>query len=140
MAQYSYNNIQVVATNNNVAFNNGDMCCTKGLITHSDGSGIFRIKGAANSCRPMYEIQFTSNIAIQSGTVQPISVALTQNGEIRNNAVATVTPLAVGSYNNVNINLQIEIPCGCCDTIAVRNISGVPIDAVNSNIIIKRIA
>lgn len=140
MAQYSFDNIQEVASNNNIVFYNGDMCCNKGIITHTNGSGIFRIKGANNSCRTIYEAQFTSNIAIQSGTVQPISVALTQNGEIKNNAVATVTPLSVGSYNNVNISLQIEIPCGCCDTIAIRNISNVPIRAVNSNIIIKRIA
>ena len=85
---------------------------------------------------------FNANIAITTGgTVEPISVAITQNGETLNNAVATVTPAATGDFWNVSIATFIEIPCGCCDTISVKNISATTgIDAVNSNLIIDRVA
>jgi hypothetical protein len=87
-------------------------------------------------------VQFNANIAITTGgTVEPISVAITQNGETLNNAVATVTPVAIGDFWNVSIATFIEIPCGCCDTISVKNISATTgIDVVNSNLIIDRVA
>lgn len=137
--EYSYPLVQTVADGENVLFLNGDRCCKKGLINHNDSSGIFRLKGTG--CKAIYKVQFVGNIAVATGgTVGAISVAITQNGEVLRNAVATVTPAAVGAFNNVTVSTFIELPCGCCDTITVENISGTPIDVINANIIIDRVA
>ena len=140
--EYSYPTVQVVAEDENVLFLNGNRCCRKGYIMHNDNSGIFRLKGVSNCCKTIYRVQFNANIAISAGgVVAPISVALVQNGEVLRNAVATVTPAAVGDFFNVSISTFIELPCGCCDTISVRNITDdTSIDVINANIIIDRVA
>jgi hypothetical protein len=109
---------------------------------HNDSSGVFRVKGVSNCCKTIYKLHFNANIAIATGgTVEPISVALTQNGEVLRNAVATVTPAAVGDFWNVSLETFIELPCGCCDTITVRNISDTTaIDVINANAVIDRVA
>lgn len=140
-AEYSYTTVQTVAENENVLFTNGDRCCRKNLITHNDGSGIFRLKSASNICKTVYRVQFNANIAVTSGgTVGPISIALLQNGEILRNAVATVTPAATEDFFNISVSTFIEIPCPCCDTISVENISATSIDVINANIIFDRVA
>lgn len=141
-AEYSYPLVQTVAVDENVLFLNGNRCCKKGYIVHNDSSGIFRIKGDPRSCRTIYNVHFNANIAIaEGGTVEPISVALTQNGEVLRNSIATVTPAATGDFWNVGFETFIELPCGCCDTISIENISATTaIDVINANIIIDRIA
>ena len=139
-AEYSYPVVQTVASGENVLFLNGSRCCKRGLITHTDNSGIFRIKGVPGCCSTIYEVHFNANVAIsEDGTVEPISVALVQNGESLRNAIATVTPAAIGDFWNVSIDALIELPCGCCDTISLRNISETTdIDVINANIIIDK--
>jgi hypothetical protein len=138
--EYSYPLVQTVDVDENVLFLNGNRCCKKGLVQHNDSSGIFRLKGV-NGCRTIYKVHFNGNIAITTGgTVEPISVALTQNGEVLRNAVATVTP-AIGDFWNVSFETFIEIPCGCCDTISIQNISATTgIDVINANLVIDRVA
>lgn len=140
--EYSYPLAQTVEVDENILFLNGNRCCKKGLIMHNDASGVFRVKGVSNCCKTIYKVHFNANIAIaEGGTVEPISVALTQNGEVLRNAVATVTPAAIGDFWNVSLETFIELPCGCCDTITVRNISDTTaIDVENANIIIDRVA
>ena len=140
--EYSYPLQQLVDVDENVLFLNGNRCCKKGLIMHNDNSGVFRVKGVSNCCKTIYKMHFNTNIAIATGgTVEPISVALVQNGEVLRNAVATVTPVAIGDFWNVSFETFIELPCGCCDTISVRNISDTTaIDVINANIVIDRVA
>ena len=140
--EYSFITTQSVDVDENILFLNGNRCCKKGLIMHNDSSGVFRVKGVANSCKTIYKVHFNANIAIATGgTVEPISVALTQNGEVLRNAVATVTPAAIGDFFNVSLETFVELPCGCCDTITVRNISDTTaIDVINANIVIDRVA
>ena len=140
--EYNYVTTQVVAEDENVLFLNGNRCCRKGLITHNDNSGIFRLKGVSNCCKTIYRVQFNANIAISAGgVVAPISVALVQNGEVLRNAVATVTPAAVGDFFNVSITTFVDIPCGCCVTVSVENTSDTTaIDVTNANIIFERVA
>ena len=140
--EYTYPLVQTVAVDENVLFLNGNRSCRKGLILHNDSSGIFRVKGVSNCCKTIFKVHFNANIAISAGgTVEPISVALVQNGEILRNAVATVTPAAIGDFWNVSIETFIELPCGCCDTISIRNISDTTsIDVINANIVIDRVA
>ena len=141
-AEYSMTAIQTVAVDENVLFNNGCRACRKGFIQHRDDSGIFFLKGASNGCKAVYRVTFNGNIAIaEGGTVEPISIALTINGEKLGNALATVTPAAIGDFFNVSVTTFIEIPCGCCVTVSVENVSDTTdIDLTNGNIIFDRVA
>lgn len=141
-AEYSYIPVQTVAEDENILFLDGDRACKKGLITHRSGAGIFRLKGSNNGCKAIYRVTFNANIAVaEGGTVAPISIALQEDGETLGNAVATVTPAAVGDFFNVSLSTFIVIPCGCCVTVSVENITdGTAIDVQNANIIIDRVA
>lgn len=140
--EYSYVPLQTVAEEANILFLDGNRACKKGYITHRDSSGVFRLKGANNACKTIYRVSFNANIAVaEGGTVGPISVALQEDGETLGNAVAIVTPAAIGDFFNVSLSTFISIPCGCCVTISVENISdGTAIDVTNANIIIDRVA
>ena len=141
-AEYSNIALQTVAVDDNVLFNNGNRACRKGFISHRDDSGIFFLKGATNSCKAIYKVHFDGNIAIATGgTVEPISVAITINGEPLGNATAIATPAAIGNFWNVSITTFIDIPCNCCVTVSVENTSDTTaIEVTNANIIFERVA
>lgn len=144
-AEYSYPLSQVIAEDENIIFLDGDRACRKGYITHRSGSGVFRLKGAGNACKTVYRVTFNANIAVapaaDGGVLGAISVALQEDGETLQNAVATVTPAAIGDFFNVSLTTFIVIPCGCCVTVSVENISdGTAIEVENANIIIDRVA
>lgn len=138
-AEYSFVPVQTVAEDENILFTDGDRACKKGFITHRSGSGVFRLKGTG--CRAIYKVEFNANIAVATGgTVGPISVALQEDGETIGNAVAIVTPAAVGDFFNVSLSTFVYIPCNCCVTVSVENTSGTPIDVSNANIVFERVA
>lgn len=144
-AEYSYPLSQVIAEDENIIFLDGERACRKGYITHRSGSGVFRLKGAGNACKTVYRVTFNANIAVapaaDGGVLGPISVALQEDGETLTNAVAVVTPAAIGDFFNVSVSTFIIIPCGCCVTVSVENISdGTAIEVENANIIIDRVA
>ena len=141
-AEYSNVALQTVAVDDNVLFSNGNRACRKGFISHRDDSGIFFLKGATNGCKAIYQVHFDGNIAIATGgTVEPISVAITINGEALGNATAIATPAAIGDFWNVAITTFIDVPCGCCVTVSVENTSDTTaIDVTNANIIFERVA
>ena len=150
-AEYSYPLVQTVAEDENIIFLDGDRCCKKGYITHRSGSGVFRLKGAGNACKTVYRVTFNANIAVNAaddgGVVGPISVAIQEDGETLQNAVATVTPTVAEAFFNVSLSTFIIIPCGCCVTVSVENVSvgaagaaGSAIDVTNANIIFDRVA
>ena len=141
-AEYSRIDLQTVDVDGNIIFNNGNRACHKGFISHRDDSGIFFLKGSNNGCKAVYRVTFDGNIAIATGgTVEPISVALTINGEALGNATAIVTPAAIGDFFNVSIATFVDIPCGCCVTVSVENTSETTdIDITNANIIFDRVA
>lgn len=144
-AEYSYIPEQTVAEDENILFLDGERSCRKGYVTHRANSGVFRLNGANNTCKTIYRVTFNANIAVapadEGGVLGPISVALKEDGETVGNAVATVTPAAIGDFFNVSFSTFIIIPCGCCVTISVENISdGTAIDVENANIIIDRVA
>ena len=146
-AEYSYPLTQNVAVNENIVFLNGDRCCKKGFIVHNDASSVFRLKGICKNCAPraIYKVNFHANVAVapadDGGVLEPIVIALSQNGETARNTVSVVTPAAIGDQWVVNFETLIELPCGCCDTISVRNISATTaIEVENANILFERIA
>ena len=142
MAEYSFVPVQTVEVDDNVFFTDGSRACRKGFIQHRENSGLFFLKGSNNGCKAMYRVTFDGNIAIaEGGTVEPISVALTINGEALGNATAIVTPAAIGDFFNVSISTFIDVPCGCCVTVSVENTSDTTaIDVQNANIIFERVA
>ena len=140
--EYSRIDLQTVSVDENVVFMDGDRACRKGYVSHRTGSGIFFLKGSNNGCKAVYRVTFDGNIAIATGgTVEPISVALTINGEALGNATAIVTPAAIGDFFNVSITTFVDIPYSCCVTVSVENTSETTdIDITNANIIFDRVA
>lgn len=141
-AEYNKIELQTVEENENILFLDGNRSCTKGLISHRAGSGVFRLKGASNACKTIYRVTFNANIAVaEGGTVGEISVSLKEDGEIIGNATAKVTPTAAEAFFNASFSTFIVIPCGCCVTVSVENTSdGTAIDVANANIIFDRVA
>ena len=141
-AEYSYVPLQTIGVDENVTFMDGDRACRKGYISHRSGSGIFFLKGSNNGCKAVYRVTFNANIAVaEEGTLEPISIALTINGEALGNATAIVTPAAIGDFFNVSVSTFVDIPCGCCVTVSVENTSETTdIDVTNANIIFDRVA
>ena len=142
MAEYSAVALQTVDVDNNIIFANSFRACRKGFIEHRNDSGLFFLKGATNCCKAIYKVHFDGNIAIATGgTVEPISVAITINGEPLGNATAIATPAAIGDFWNVSITTFIDVPCGCCVTVSVENTSDTTaIEVTNANIIFERVA
>lgn len=119
--------------------------CNKGYIMHREGAGIVTLRGIVNNpcgCYARYQVTFNGNIAIPTGgTVGEISVAIAIQGEPDGASLAAITPAAVAQYNNVTSTTQIDVPRGCCFTIAVENTSSTaePILVRNANLVVSRI-
>lgn len=110
-------------------------------IVHRDGAGIVTLRGLTNQCRARYKVSFGANISIPTGgTVGAISVALSVNGETLNSALAIITPAAVEQYGNIFVAVNIDVPRGCCVTVAAENTSTQAINIANANMIVERVA
>ena len=68
------------------------------------------------------------------------SIALAVDGEALGSATATVTPAAVENFFNVSAFAYVNVPRGCCTTIAVKNINTQTIELSNANLIVERVA
>ena len=145
MAEYTYNQIQLVEPNQNVTLNNS-IKCNKGYVLHREESGIVTLRGIVNNpncCFARYQVTFNGNIAVPvGGTVGPIAVALAIDGEPIQTSKAIVTPAAVDQYFNVTSTAIIMVPRGCCFNVAVENVSSgaVAINVQNANLTVSRIA
>ena len=79
--------------------------------------------------------------SVQTGrTPICISVALSLGGEAIQQTTATVTPAAVENAFNVATAAFVDVPRGCCASLAVRNISAQAISVENANLMIERVA
>lgn len=141
MAEFIFNGLQTVAAGQNVIFDETPVCPTK-CITHRQGSGIARLKGLTNGqCRARFLVSFSGNIEIPTGgTVEAISLAIAVDGEPLQSTQMIVTPAAVENFFNVSSQVYIDVPCGCCVTVAVENTSTQAIEVQNSNLIVVRAA
>jgi molybdopterin-binding protein len=72
--------------------------------------------------------------------VGEISVAIAIEGEPLASATAIVTPAAVEEFFNVFTAVFVEVPRGCCLTVAVENTSADAINVQNANLIVERVA
>jgi hypothetical protein len=140
MAEFTNPNIVTVSAGENLPLTEtavkGPAC-----IVHREGAGIVTLRGLTNQCKARFKVSFGGNIAVPTGgTAEVISVALAIAGEPLNSATAIVTPAAAGNYFNVFAAAFIEVPRGCCVTVAVENTSTQAIDIANSNLIVERVA
>lgn len=134
------NALQTVNVNQNVLFTD-TVTCGNCSITHREGSGLVTLRGITNQCRARYKVTFGGNIAIPTGgTVEPISLAISLDGEPIATTTMIVTPAAAEDFWNVFSAIFIDVPRGCCSTIGVRNINTQPINVQNANLIIERVA
>lgn len=140
MAEYTNANTVTVTAGQNVPFTEtavvGSPC-----IVHREGAGIVTLRGLTNQCRARFKVTFGGNIAIPTGgAVGAISAAITVNGEPLNSAKGIVTPAAVDQYGNIYVAANIDVPRGCCLTVAVENTSDQAINVANANLIVERVA
>lgn len=149
-AEYLANAVQEISLNAPAIFT-ASIPCRKGYVYHEDETGIFILRGITNGqCFATYQVTFNGNIAIpDGGTVAPIAVSVTVNGEPRLTSRAIFTPAAVGDYGNVTSTAIIKVPKGCCFSISVESVPATAdptvtpapiIEMQNANLVIDRIA
>lgn len=141
MAEFTSSAIQTVAAGGNLPLTETAVKCSS-CVVHREGAGVVTLRGLTNGqCFARFKVSFGGNIAIPTGgTVGPISVALAVGGESLTSATAIVTPAAVENYFNVFVAAFIEVPRGCCVTVALKNTSTQAISIANSNLIVERVA
>ena len=133
--------LQTVAENQNVLFTETAVGSNNSMY-HRDGSGLITLRAASSTqCRARFKVSFGGNIAVPTGeTVGPISLAIAINGETIASTIMIETPAAVEQFSNVFSAIFLDIPTGCCQTLSVKNISDIPIEVQNANLIVERVA
>jgi len=149
MAEYLANAVQSISLNQPAIFT-ASIPCNRGYVYHEDETGIFILRGVTTNCFARYQVTFNGNIAIPTGgTVGPIAIALTVNGEPRLTSRAIFVPAAVDTYGNVTSTAIITVPRGCCFTLSVRYVAAdedpattpTPvIEMQNANLVVNRVA
>lgn len=140
MAEYTNSNIVTVSAGQNVPLTETAVS-SKPCIVHREGAGIVTLRGLTSQNKARFKVSFGANVAIPSGgTVSAITTALAINGEPLTSATATVTPSATEDYFNIYVSAFIEVPKGCCLTVAAENTSTQAISFANSNLIVERVS
>ena len=128
MAEYlTRDAVETVALNTPITFIDS-IPCNKGYVYHQSGTGIFVLRGVVNnptSCFARYNVEFTGNISIQEeGDITPIATAIVVSGETREGSRSIYTPADVDEYGNVTSRATVDVPRGCCFTVAVEYVNG----------------
>lgn len=149
MAEYLANAVQDVALNSPAIFT-ASIPCPRGYVYHEDETGIFTLRGITTGCFARYQVTFNGNIALPAGgTVGPIAIAISVNGEPRLTSRAIYTPAAAEEFGNVTSTAIVTVPRGCCFSLSVRAVpasadpAATPapvIELQNANLVITRIA
>lgn len=125
MAEYlTRDTVETVALNSAIPFIDS-IPCNKGYVFHQGGTGVFVLRGVTSNCFARYNVEFTGNIAIpEGGAVTPIATAIVVSGEDRTGSRSIFTPAAVDEYGNVTSRATVDVPKGCCFTVAVEYVNG----------------
>ena len=143
MAEFAENALQTVAANGNYTFSDATVPYSFpfGSVMHRDGSGQITLRGNSRSRFSVYRVTYSANIAIPAdGTVDPLSVAISLNGEALPTSTAIITPTAVSAFWHVTDTTDILVPNGCCVQVSVKNISTQAIEVQNASLTIERLA
>jgi hypothetical protein len=149
MWEYTANELQTINPGETAIFTVSSSGRCNGMIRHRDGTGNFLLKGwtpfrgcgcccnRSNSAN--FLVEFGANIAVPTGqTVGQISVAITVDGATVPASTMISTPAAVEEFSNISRAINIPIWNGCCESVAVRNTSDIPILMQNANIVFSR--
>lgn len=140
MAEFTNASIVTIAAGQNVPFTETAIN-SKPCIVHREGAGIVTLRGLTDQCKARFRVGFGANISIPTGgTVEAISTAISINGEPLNSATATVTPAAVENFFNIFVSAIVEVPRGCCLTVAAENTSTQAVSFANANFTVDRIS
>lgn len=140
MAEFTNASIVTIAAGQNVPFTETAVN-SKPCIVHREGAGIVTLRGLTDQCKARFRVGFGANIAIPTGgTVEAITTAIVINGEPLNSATATVTPAAVENFFNIFVSAIVEVPRGCCLTVAAENTSTQAVSFANANFTVDRIS
>lgn len=125
MAEYlTRDTVETVALNSAIPFIDS-IPCNKGYVFHQGGTGVFVLRGVTSNCFARYNVEFTGNIAIhEGGAVTPVATAIVVSGEDRTGSRSIFTPAAVDEYGNVTSRATVDVPKGCCFTVAVEYVNG----------------
>lgn len=150
MAEYTAIAEQTVISGQPVVFTESPIPCTRGLIRHEDGTGLFTLSGAVpaseyqNRCccqgEPTadYLVTFHANIAIpEGGTVGPIQLTIAMDGTPIPASTMIVTPTAVEAYFNVGTAKNVRAFPGCCRNLSIVNTSADQAALLVSNAILN---
>ena len=134
------NALQTVDAGANIQFTDEAVSGCNSIL-HRAGSGLTTLRGMTNQCRARFKVFFSGNVAIPTGgTVEAISLAISINGEAVASTTMIQTPAAVAEFSNVASAVYLDVPAGCCISIAVKNTSSQAIEVQNANLIIERVA
>lgn len=137
MDKFSYAPIQSVSSNGYVLLNPTDCCCCCDNSVRQTATGVIRLSGRCNRSVTQYHIIFEANVAIPAdGTAGAITLGLTLDGVTLPGSIAVVTPAAVGDVWHISINELVNVQNGDAVTIAVQNLSGVPIEMRNAILLV----
>ena len=138
MAEFTSVYVQQVAAGQNAVLEADTI--KSNYVYHRSGSGLICLKNSGCECNPArYRVFVKANIDIPTGgTVEPISLALSLNGEVLQTSVVTVTPAAVG--NEFAVAFEEIIKAGACSTnIAVVNPNTQTMEVRALTVIVERI-
>lgn len=134
------NALQTVGTFRDILFTETAVAGNCSMI-HREGSGLVTLRGLTNQCRARFKVHFGANVAIPTGgTVGPITVEFSINGEPVEPSTMISTPAAVEEFNNISRTIFLNVPSGCCTQISVKNTTADDIEVQNANLIVERVA
>ena len=145
-AEYTAVERQIIQPNGYAIFTAAPVPCTKGFVVPRLGSGLFQLSGLGvprmGGCccnrRVLgvnYDVDFGANIAVPEGeTVGEISVGIALGGTAIPSSIMTVTPAAVEQFFNISRDITAQIVAGCCQTVAIHNLSTIPIAMIDASI------
>lgn len=134
MAEYlTRDSVETVALNNAIPFIDS-IPCNRGYVFHQNGTGIFVLRGIVNNpcaCFARYEVEFTGNVSIpEEGEITPIATAIVVSGEQRIGSRSIFSPTEPDEFGNVTSRAVVDVPKGCCFTVAVEYVNGTVDDPV----------
>lgn len=145
-AEYTAVERQIIQPNGYAIFTAAPVPCTRGFVVPRLGSGLFQLSGLGvprmGGCccnrRVLgvnYDVDFGANIAVPEGeTVGEISVGIALGGTAIPSSIMTVTPAAVEQFFNISRDITAQIVAGCCQTVAIQNLSTIPIAMIDASI------
>lgn len=143
MATFTANALQTVAANNDIIYDNAAVPYPYpyGSVMHREDSGLVTLRGNSNRRFSVYRVSYSANVAIPTdGTVEPISLAISLNGEALPTSTAIETPTAVEAFTHINDTTDVLVPNGCCASVSVRNTSTQALSVQNASLTVNKLA